>query len=344
MLAFTLCNHDLTPQHPFYDYMTHSLTTPPFGQTQLPSEIPPKRNSVTSKAFRIAMVVIAGLAVLGTIIPSVITGILSLLSLCALTVPLLLISLFLLRRSCLKPKIAERIDMKSIPRGASFLFEVDENIKHTQILEEYGEVVTDWSSLPRIFGETTPSLLNKTWKINNSQTTLFTTTGVIYSPRVHCCCNLMIVVEHNTILSNLDALNISCVIPDMQEGECISMRWKNSDGSSNKKKLGLPNFLGFIQGPDPESHNHHPAAAFTLAKTAYANCLNEAINQGADMIQLPLISTAPAQLSSDPQEAAIWKSAIQTGLVAALTQFASSNPKTIMNVVVVSPPGLGLSL
>lgn len=84
--------------------------------------------------------------------------------------------------------------------------------------------------------------------------------------------------------------------------------------------------------------------AFALAKATYTNCLNEAIRQGVDMIQIPLISTAPTQLSSNPQVAADWKAAIQTGLVAALINFATSQPDTIMNVVIVSSPGLGLPL
>ncbi|MEF9519916.1 hypothetical protein SBV45_04620 [Chlamydia crocodili] len=324
--------------------MTNISLAPSFEQTQHSSEILPKKSYEASRVFHIITLIITALATLGAVISSVITGILPLLSICALAIPLFLISLFLLRKSWLQTKTPKRTDIKSLPKSLPFLLEINENTKHTTILEQYGEVITDWNSLPRIFGETTPSLLNKAWKINHSKTALFATTGVIYSPRVHCCCNLLIMLEHNTSISNLDTLNISCEIPNIQEGQCVSMPWKNSDGSSNKKKLGLPNFLGFIQGPDPESHNHHPVVAFALAKTAYTNCLNEAVNQGADMIQVPLISTAPSQLSQNPQEAASWKAAIQTGLVTALTKFATSYPETIMNVVVVSSPGLGLSL
>ncbi|MEF9497220.1 hypothetical protein [Chlamydia sp. 04-14] len=324
--------------------MTNISIAPSLEQTQHTSEMLPKKSCEASRVFHIITLIITALATLGGIISSVITGILPLLSICALAIPLLLISSFLLRRSCLQTKTPEKIDIKTLPKSLPLLFEINENTRHTRILEQYGEVVTDWNSLPRIFGETTPSLLNKTWKINHSKTVLFTTTGVIYSPRVHCCCNLLIVLEHNTSISDLDTLNISCEIPNIQEGQCVSMPWENSDGSRNKKKLGLPNFLGFIRGPDPESYNHHPAVAFALAKTAYENCLNEAVNQGADMIQVPLIATTPAQISQNPQEAASWKAAIQTALVAALTKFAISNPETIMNVVVVSSPGLGLSL
>ncbi|SYX08908.1 hypothetical protein C834K_0449 [Chlamydia poikilotherma] len=324
--------------------MTTISIVPSFEQTQHSSEILPKQSCEISKVFHIIMIIITGLATIGAVITSVITGILPLLSICSLAIPLLLISIFLLRRSCLQTKTPTRTDIKSFPKSLPPLIEINENTKHTKILEQYGEVITDWNSLPGIFGETTPSLLNKAWKIKHSKTALFATTGVIYSPRVHCCCNLLIALENNTSISNLDALNIFCEIPTIQEGQCISIPWKNSDGSSNKKKLGLPNFLGFIQGPDPESHNHHPVVAFALAQTAYTNCLNEAVNQGADMIQVPLISTAPPQLSQNPQEAASWKSAIQTGLVAALAKFATSNPETIMNVVVVSSPGLGLPL
>ncbi|QVE48967.1 hypothetical protein SBV42_04240 [Chlamydia crocodili] len=324
--------------------MTTISIAPFFEQTQHSSEILPKKSCETSRVVYIITIIITGLAAIGVVIASVITGILPLLSICALAIPLLLISLFLLRKSSLQTKTPAQTDVKAPPTSLPFLLEINENTKHTKILEHYGEIITDWSNLPHIFGETTPSLLNKAWKINHSKTALFATTGVIYSPRIHCCCNLLIMLEHNTSISNLDILNISCEIPNIQEGQCVSMPWKNSDGSSNKKKLGLPNFLGFIEGPDPESHNHHPVVAFALAQTAYSNCLNEAVNQGADMIQVPLISTAPAKLSQNPQEAASWKAAIQTGLVTALAKFATSNPNTIMNVVVVSSPGLGLSL
>ncbi|WP_375793325.1 hypothetical protein O1W69_04275 [Chlamydia sp. 12-01] len=324
--------------------MTPTPTITPFKQTQPSSEILHEKSSnIAPKIVLMAIVIFTNLIILGAVISSIITGILPLLSICSLVIPLLLISLFLLKKSYLQ-KPSEKIDLKPIPKGLSFLIEINENTQHTKILENYGEVVTDWSTLPHIFGETTPSLLNKSWKIHHSKIVLFATTGVIYSPRIHCCCNLMIVLEHSTSIVDLTTLNISREIPSIQEGQCVSMPWENSDGSSNKKRLGLPNFLGFIQGPNPESHNHHPVVAFALAKTAYTNCLNEAMKRGADMIQIPLISTLPSLLSSNPQEAANWKAAIQTGLVAALANFATQNPEVIMNIVVTSPPGLGCPL
>ncbi|WP_366223807.1 hypothetical protein [Chlamydia buteonis] len=323
--------------------MISDLTAASFEYIQSYPEISPKKSSIASRILPIiTMLVFAYLAILAAIISSVVTGILPLFSICGFALPLLLASLFLLRNaSQQKP---QKKDVTPLP-DAPLLIEINENTKHTKILEQFCEVVNTWNTLPRIFGETTPSLLNKVWKINNSKTVLFATTGTIYSPRIHCCCNLMIVLERNTQLSNLGTLNISYEIPiEMQESQCVSMPWENSDGSSNKKQLGLPNFLGIIQEPNPELYNHNPVIAFALAKAAYTNCLNEAIRQDVDMIQIPLISTAPTQLSSNPQAAADWRAAIQTGLVAALINFATSQPETIMNVVIVSSPGLGLPL
>ncbi|WP_279447584.1 hypothetical protein [Chlamydia psittaci] len=323
--------------------MISDLTAASFKHIQSYPEISPKKSSIVSRILPIIiMLVFAYLAILGAIISSLVTGIFPLFSICAFAIPLVIASLFLLRRTS-----QQKLQQKDVTPllGTPLLIEINENTKHTKILEQYCEVVNTWNTLPRIFGETTPSLLNKVWKINNSKTVLFATTGTVYSPRVHCCCNLMIVLERNTLLSDLCTLNISDEIPiEMQEGQCISIPWKNSDGSSNKKQLGLPNFLGIIQELDPELYNHHPVIAFALAKATYTNCLNEAIRQGVDMIQIPLISTAPTQLSSNPQVAADWKAAIQTGLVAALINFATSQPDTIMNVVIVSSPGLGLPL
>ncbi|CED80469.1 inner membrane protein [Chlamydia abortus] len=326
-----------------YDNMISDLTTASLEQTQSHPEISSKKSSIASKILPIiTMLVFAYLAILGAMISSLVTGIFPLFSICAFAMPLLLASLFLLRNaSQQKPQKTGVVP----PRDAPLVIEINENTKHTKILEQCGEVVTTWNTLPHIFGETTPSLLNKVWKINNSKTVLFATTGTVYSPRVHYCCNLMIVLERNTLLSDLCTINTSYEIPmEMQAGQCVSMPWKNSDGSSNKQKLGLPNFLGIIHGPNPELYNYHPVIAFALAKAAYTNCLNEAIKQGVDMIQIPLIATATAQLYSNPQAAADWRAAIQTGLVAALINFAASQPETIMNVVIVSSPGLGLPL
>ncbi|AFS26895.1 putative inner membrane protein [Chlamydia psittaci CP3] len=147
--------------------MISDLTAASFKHIQSYPEISPKKSSIVSRILPIIiMLVFAYLAILGAIISSLVTGIFPLFSICAFAIPLVIASLFLLRRTS-KQKLQQK-DVTPL-LGTPFLIEINENTKHTKILEQYCEVVNTWNTLPRIFGETTPSLLNKVWKINNSK-------------------------------------------------------------------------------------------------------------------------------------------------------------------------------
>lgn len=299
--------------------------------------------STTSKIVRIVIVIIAALVAVGSILASSLSGILPLLSICGF-------SLLLLSIIAIKPLPPQLIGSTKIPpptpNESPFLLTVNETTSHTKVLENCAELVTDnWKHLPNIIENSSTVFVQKVWKFNNSQTVLFSTIGSMFTPRIQCCCNLMIALEPNTFtFTNLDMLNIQYDNVNLLEGQCSSLPWKNRDGSTNKHHLGLPNSLGFLQGPDPSIHKNNPLVAYSLAKSAYTHCIQHAVMLGMDMIQLPLISTSPSQMSKNPQEAMAWKSAIQTGLATAVAQFALTNPTMNMNIVVVSPPGLGYPL
>ncbi|WP_348663976.1 hypothetical protein [Chlamydia vaughanii] len=305
----------------------------------------PIQKSQACRILHIVIIVISSLAIVGSIVASVTSGILPLLSVCGIAAALLLISILSMKRSCPRTKEPVKIDKASIPEELPFLLEVNEATPHVKVLERCAERVTDWTNLENIYEDSTSSLLLDAWKFKNSKTILFATTGAIYTPRIPCCCNLMIAIDHALRSSDLEALNIFDQIPEgLPEGQCRSLPWTNSDGSTNQPKIGLPNFLGFIHGPNPVTHQHNAVVAYAIAKTAYTNCIKEALDQKADMIQLPLVSISPSQTSKNPRASAAWKAAIQTGLVAAVAHFAIAQPQTPMNIVVVGPTGLGLPL
>lgn len=296
--------------------------------------------SATSKIIRIVIVIIAALAAVGSILASSLSGILPLLSICGFS--LLLLSIIAIKP--LPPQLIRSVKTSPpISNESTFLLTVNETTSHTKVLENCAELVTDnWKHLPNIIDSPSTVFAQKVWKFNNSQTVLFSTVGSIFTPQIQCCCNLMIALEPNdATFTNLNMLNVKYDHVDLLEGQSSSLPWENHDGSTNKQHLGLPNSLGFLQGPDPHIHKNNPLLAYSLAKSSYTHCIQNAIMLGIDMIQLPLISTSPSQISKNPQEAMAWKSAIQTGLVAAVAQFALTNPTTNMNIVVVSPLGLG---
>lgn len=300
------------------------------------------RSPITGCIVRIVIVIITLLAAIGSITASVVSGILPLLSICGLS--LLLLSILAMKSSPPPLIKSKKVDRPYIPNELAFLLMTNETVPHTKILENCSDLVTDnWTKLPNILEDSSTAFLQKVWKFNNSQTVLFSTTGSLYTPRVQCCCDLMITLEYNEItLADLDMLNIQYApVENLSEGQFTSFPWKNHDGSTNKHRLGLPQFLGFIQSPQPPAHKNNPIIAYSLAKSSYVRCIQEAVAMGVDMIQLPLISTSLLQTSKNPQEALAWKSAIQTALVSAVAQFATTHPTTNMNIIVVSPPGLG---
>ncbi|AHK63099.1 hypothetical protein BOKEGFJH_00223 [Chlamydia avium] len=311
------------------------ITAPPVEKTS--STISLKRRVV-----HIAIVIFMSLTTISFVLASVLSGILPLLSIGLLS--LLILSIIAIKQF---PHPKKSIEIDESPASTTELLSLlvtDETTPHTQILEKYADLITDnWTSLPNILEDSSTAFLQKVWKFNHSKTVLFSTTGSVYTPRIQCCCNLMIALENNeNTFANLDILNIVYDRPEhLTEGQCLFLPWKNYDGSTNKHRLGLPNFLGFIQTPDASFHKNNPFLAYSFAKSSYTRCLEQAITLGVDMVQLPLISISPLQTS---QEALTWKSAIQTGLVAAIAQFAVMHPGVSMNIVVVSPPGLGLPI
>ncbi|SPN73507.1 RNase III inhibitor [Chlamydia serpentis] len=248
----------------------------------------------------------------------------------------------------------------------------------TASLEEYQkELKTNWTLLPNLslidssWTTTTENQPYYAWRLNNSRVTLIVTTGDISEPRVQTKGKVMIVNAANAAMArelggtnlvlsnktsatcwqNTQTRNGSIPLGSpLVVGECRSAPWINRDNSSNDDKPGSPQFLAQLLGP--KYGEIKPEELSSTIQQAYLNCLYEADYQGADIVQLPLISCGifspkgtPERQPVDPLNTSspenqfnllhnAWLDTVKTGLLKALRRFSGMKPSKDITVIV----------
>lgn len=274
------------------------------------------KKEVTTKIIKLTALILALAIAVGTAVVAGVLGmpLMAIATGAALLAAVVLSYLLLRRREPSKPTEELLGPQKHVPKDIAAQVQPSVPLDYQKLLRNEWTLVNTLSEINISWTLQDPNQRYYVWEHQGAPITLVATTGDIAKPRLKTSGRVMIVNAANSNMQSggagTNAALSAATHPTcwnntrtsggkintgkgLSVGECRSAPRINRDGTNNDTNPGEAHFLAQLLGPKYEGElKAHPEKLSDVIKKAYLNCFDEALNNQATVVQVPLISSS----------------------------------------------------